>query len=71
MKFEIKNNEVLATYPVASAADSNETAAAVCTPNSFSIPGIDGEYRAIQYHIHLSSEHQVRYVTFCSIIVAR
>jgi hypothetical protein len=61
MEFEIKNNEVLATYPAA--ADEK------CTPNSFSIPGIPGEYEAIQYHIHLSSEHMVS--IRCAIVCGR
>jgi carbonic anhydrase len=51
MEFAIKNNEVLATYPLAS---ENK-----CTPNYMSIPGIKGEYESVQFHIHLSSEHKV------------
>jgi carbonic anhydrase len=48
MTFTITNNGVTASYP----EDG-------CTKNSVEIPGVNGVYEALQYHIHLSSEHTI------------
>jgi Eukaryotic-type carbonic anhydrase len=47
LKFSIEPNGVKVTY------------AANCTKNTVQIPGINGTYEALQFHIHTSSEHTI------------
>lgn len=47
--WQVVNNGVKATYP----------GEATCNQNELEIPGIDGTYVALQFHIHTSSEHTV------------
>jgi carbonic anhydrase len=49
LTYTIKNNGVVVSYPT----DGS------CKLNTVQIPGIDGVYEAIQFHIHSSSEHTV------------
>lgn len=49
MKFEVEDNGVKASFPT----DGS------CTLNTLRIPGKPGIYDAVQFHIHLSSEHTI------------
>lgn len=49
MRFDVENNGLKASYPT----DGS------CTLDSMTIPGKPGIYDAIQFHIHLSSEHTI------------
>jgi Eukaryotic-type carbonic anhydrase len=47
LKFSIEQNGVKVTYPD------------TCTKNSLQMPSVAGRYEALQFHIHLSSEHTI------------